>query len=298
MTAFDTYFPLDTGLGANSGQARWRKMARVWCDGGVARDVGGTDGTTSGKEFGWRGWWNNQPGHCLIDAGGAWVNGFYGELGVNPYNWIGLDTPGDHGIIKARLDPVNSQVQILFEAWYGLHEDPDGYFEVPLWELQGFGNVIDRRRIVPIEQEFGLADIPPWVPRGARAEFVGPAAQVDLAEGQGVFSIFLSWAPGFVPGRDYRITGYGFPTAVGGVGQYGFDLVAFRASDSVELARRSVTFDMHQVAGAGAPGWADWVISQAPDCQVHIITHTQNAGVILRWPVNSCVIEVEDYGQP
>ena len=284
MTVFDTYFPLDTGPGANTGQARWRKMARVWCDGGVARGVGGTDGTTSGREFGWRGWWNNQPGHCLIDAGGAWVNGFYGELGITPYRWIGLDTPGDHGIIKARLDPVNSQVQIMFEAWYGLHEDPDGYFEIPLWELQGFGNVIDRRRIVPIEQEFGMAEIPPWVPWGHGGSFVGPAAQVDLVDGQGVFSAFLDWTGDyFEAGRDYRITAYAFPTGVpSGLGQYGADVVANQWPEGNEVGRRAISFDMHQAAGQGAPGWTDFTLTNTPNCQIQIITHTQNAGVMLR----------------
>ena len=178
-------------------------MARLWSDSGVVRGVG--------SEINFWGWVDGAPGTVALGDGAVWVNGFYGHTDVGKW----LVTPGDDGMVMAVFDPYLEEVRLQYEP--GLHGDMDRfnewdrdhYWMMALWELNGFGNVVDRREFVPNpRQEPPLVEVPAWVPRPFARSWTG-AGQVDVSTSPvNVWALHFAADPAFVPGRNYRVTFY------------------------------------------------------------------------------------------
>ena len=202
--AFEDYFPMAEGPGAGADRRRWRQMARLWADSGVVRRA---EAVNMLHFHGWV-----EPGMVAMSAGAVWLNGFYGESLVD--RW--LATPGDDGMVMAVLDPFTETVRL--EWGPGLHGpdlEPwnnwqvDTYWHAALWELNGFGNVTDRRQFVPPErQPPPLVEVPDFVPKPFFRSYVG-SGLVDVS----TTPVFI-WQqpvgndPAFIPGRNYRVTWY------------------------------------------------------------------------------------------
>lgn len=289
MTAFDTYFPFDTGPGANTGVGRWRKMGQLWCDDGVARGVG--------ELFDWKGFDNN--GNVVnLGPGGVWANGFYGELGVSPFRWIGVPTPGGDGIIVARLDPAAQQIQLVYRQ--GVNEggpirDPNGWWEVLLYRI-AYPFWADYRRVVPVEQETGLPEIPAWVPRGWGVTVNGPDTTVDRGNQEPVISSFTDHHPRWTPGNDYRVRAYATCQRVAGPAvPFGADLRIIRWSDQADYARKAISSSYERSVGNPTlAGWTELPIPSAENCQAVIVSTGSGTN---RFEVNSCRIEIDDLGR-
>jgi hypothetical protein len=202
VVPFEEYFPMAEGPGAGADRWRWRRMARLWSDSGVVRRP------EAANMLHFHGW--VEPGMVALSPGAVWVNGHYGET---PYDrW--LSTPGDDGMVMAVLDPYQKTVRL--EWGPGIHGDmdrfngwDDHYWQIGLWELNGFGNVVDVRRFIPPERQLPpLVEVPAFVPRPFFAAHVG-SGLVNVGTGATWVTLWYpAGEPGFVPGRNYRVTWY------------------------------------------------------------------------------------------
>jgi hypothetical protein len=207
----EQYFPMAEGDGAGADEWRWRRMGRLWSDNGVVRRE------EPWLQLNFHGWVENQPGLVVISGGAVWVDGFYGDT---PFDrW--LSTPGDDGMVCAFLMPTGNpldgraRVELRFEPGYhidaewGQVEREDMWWLIPLWELNGFGNVTDRRRFIPPErQPPPLVEVPAEVPRPFFRSYVGPNFIDVHTSPVDVWVQGFGSDPDFVPGRNYRVTLY------------------------------------------------------------------------------------------
>lgn len=209
MTSFDLTYPTSQEGGefarTADGQLRWRQMGRLF-------GPGGQTGVCKGKGdgFAFHGWWGNEPGQVVLGPGAVWAMGAYGERGLDDGGWFGVLTPGDDGWVVARMGPGRQAVWVYYKgrASGGPEQNPQGGWEVPLWELSGFGNVTDRRPWVPEDPAPPpLLEVPSWVPKPYHYEFTGTGQPVVGVGGpQRVAIWYLDWDPAWVPGRGYRVT--------------------------------------------------------------------------------------------
>lgn len=199
MTLMDQYLPFASGPGALTMMAGWRRMARLWCSSGVVRGVGQE---LVQRNPGWV-----EPGIFALYSGAVWVNGFYAEHNA-PEIW--LTTPGDDGLIVAELDLERPPGQIQFVYRQGLHEvhqDPNGFWQTPLWDLRGYGNAVDRREFVPPPPPLATEDLPAWVPRGLLT-VANQQGELLLNPGENVLVNYVYEHSRFAPGRHFRFTAY------------------------------------------------------------------------------------------
>jgi hypothetical protein len=206
--AFEESFPMAEGPGAGADRWRWRRMARLWADSGVVRRA---EAVNMLHFHGWQ-----EPGLVAISAGAVWMNGFYGESLVD--RW--LSTPGDDGMVMAVLDPFEKTVRL--EWGPGIHGDmdrfnawSDHYWQLGLWELNGFGNVTDVRKFVPPERQLPpLVEVPDFVPKPFFRRYQGNGLVTVSTTPQFIWTVPVASDPGqvpigdFVPGRNYRVTWY------------------------------------------------------------------------------------------
>jgi hypothetical protein len=283
---FDTYFPFDDGPGANTGMARWRRMAQLWLPSGVVRGVTGELGPNFFDA-------GAQTFH--VAPGAVWAHGFYGEAVAGK----AVPIPGNDGLLVARLRPDTHDIILEWRpgARFGDElQDPNGWWDVPLYETWPDGRWADRRRLVSPEPQVGLAEIPPWVPRGHKATFNGPDTQVDAGDGTPVAQMFLSWAPGWVAGRHTRVSARADPQAgflPGTTDRWHVDLVVVQVGGG-EWARQ-VIVDGSAMVGPGGAGWTSLVLPWAPDCLLQVVSFA-TSGRLMRYFPNTCSIEVADVG--
>jgi hypothetical protein len=294
MTNMDAFWPFDEptegSLATSVNMTRWRKMANLWCHWGVVSGFG--DGFVL-REY--------HSGAVLIGTGAAWVNGFYGQR----ENWAWVETPGDDGMVKVRVDTGAQTMSLFFEAWQGWHSDPHaahGVFEIPLYELHP-GRWVDRRYLVSNEIVPGLPEIPAWVPKGtSRAEALSAAA--DVGHGGTVMFSFTDWVPGYAPGRTYRVTA-SFMDAhqvAGDAGILRVELVAIRFADQVEIRRRTMA-DIFSQFNQLRSGFATFLVP-SDNTQIFIIANhfipqfptVGTPGVVIRFPLWTARIEIADAG--
>lgn len=293
MSNMDAFWPFDEPegqLARSVNMLRWRKMAHLWCHWGVVSGFG--DGFVL-REY--------HSGRVLIGTGAAWVNGFYGER----HNWAWVDTPGDEGMVKVRVDTGAQTMSLFFEAWHGWHSDPHaahGVFEIPLYELWP-GRWADRRYLVSNEIVPGLPEIPAWVPKGSTLPAVIDH-QVDVGSGGQVLMAFTDWLPGYAPGRTYRVTA-SFMDAhqVGGAaGILRVVLQAIRFSDQALLRQRTM-LDLFSQVDQLRSGFATFLLP-SDNAQVFIIAHhmipdfptVPTPGVTIRFPAWTARLEITDAG--
>jgi hypothetical protein len=284
----DTYFPFDAGPGADTGMRRWRKMAPLWLASGVVRGVSQEMNPN---------YWDVAAQVFHVGLGAVWVDGFYGEATVGKV----VATPGNDGFVVAVLDPFLQQVRLEFAP--GLHGDldvhnsPDSYWHIPLFEIWPDGRWADRRRYVSPEPQVGLAEIPPWVPRGHLYTARGPEVQLDAVDGQQVIAWYLSWTPGWVAGRHIRASARCQVQAFFFTGDPAFtpwhvDLVVTMYPSGVEWARqRLIDFNTLRTTG----GWTSLILPGAGDCSLAVHSYTPVPRT-MRFVPNSCSIEVADVG--
>lgn len=200
--AFEEYFPMAEGPGAKADRWRWRRMARLWSDSGVVRRA------EPALMLHFHGW--VEPGMVALSPGAVWLNGFYGET---PFDrW--LATPGDDGMVMAVLDPFTETLRLEWAA--GLHGDmdvhnawADHYWQIGLWELNGFGNVTDRRVFIPYPRQAPpLVEVPDFVPRPFSRSYVGSGLVNVSTTPMWIWQQAVGNDPAFIPGRNYRVTWY------------------------------------------------------------------------------------------
>jgi hypothetical protein len=287
---FDTYFPFDAGPGANTGRARWRQMGRLWLASGVVKGVT----TEMNPNF-----WDAAAQVFHIAPGAVWVDGFYGEATVGK----AVPTPGNDGLVVARLRPDTNDIILEWRPGARIGDelqDPIGWWDVPLFEIWPDGRWADRRRFVSPEPFVGLAEVPPWVPRGHLWTWPAPDTLVDAGDGHGILGTYLSWTPGWVAGRHIRVSARATPQAFSLAGDPGqrwhLDLVVTQHPSGPEWARLVV---VDSNAGSpvlpGSAGWTSVVLPNAPDCLIQLISFGPG-GRVVRYAPNSCFAEISDMG--
>jgi hypothetical protein len=292
MSNFDAFWPFDEpegSLATSVNMTRWRKMANLWCHWGVVSGFG--DGFVL-REY--------HSGRVLIGTGAAWVNGFYGQR----ENWAWVDTPGDDGMVKVRVDSGAQTMTLFFEAWHSWHQDPHaahGVFEIPLYELWP-GRWADRRYLVSNEVVPGLPEIPAWVPKGTvRAEAnVG----ADVANGTEVLFVFTDWMPGYAPGRTYRAVAQFMDAQLvaGAAGILRCELRATRFADGAEVRRR-VMCDIFSQVGQLRSGQGTFLLP-SDNAQISIVfghfdpqfPTVATPGAVMRFAAGHARIEITDAG--
>lgn len=291
MSAFNTYWPMDDGPGANSGVVRWRKMARLWAHDGVVRGVGGELGLVN---------WDQGTQEATVQLGAVWVDGFYAE---NPHD-VRLRVPSNVGLVVARLDPGAQRVSLAWKEGpsHGPTPDPDGLWEVPLWYL--WGDWADDRRPF-VQPGKGLAELPPHVPR--RGHFVtGPVTQVDVGGGTSpteghIMSVLMDSVPGWQPGRAYRVSA-GIGGVYSGAAYPGnscrVDLDAWQMDAGPVLRRQRLFGPLRIHPGSVAAGWTAFTLTNAVNCALQLWYRSDGGGTLppLRVPAHAAHIEVQDLG--
>ncbi len=285
MSAFNTYWPMDDGPGANSGVVRWRKMARLWAHDGVVRGVGGELGLVN---------WDQGTQEATVQLGAVWVDGFYAE---NPHD-VRLRVPSNVGLVVARLDPGAQRVSLAWKEGpsHGPTPDPDGLWEVPLWYL--WGDWADDRRPF-VQPGKGLAELPPHVPRRA-VYATGPDTAVDVGIGGAIIGTFTDWVPGWVPGRAYRVT-----AGIGGVNTPGpgaapevvCEVDAYQWDAGPVLRTQRLFGPLTLVNDAVAAGWTSFTLTNAVNCSVQLFYRGGGGSPPpLRVPAHAAWLEVQDLG--
>ena len=285
---FDTYFPFPEP-GRQATMPRWRAMGRLWLHDGVVQGVGEQFPVHAGG-------WNPAEGRILIGTGAAWVNGFYGETA----NWTWVQTPGNDGMVKVRLDPGAQQVLICYEAWHGWHEDPwaaHGIVETPLWEVWPDGRWADRRHMVSPDVVEGLETIPDWVPWGSPPDqqWWGPAGAVDVGVGGDALSVFLDWMLDFVPGRTYQVTGFARATQGPGWSNAWAHLRALTPEGALVKESRLVFPITGSPAQGSALGWGELVLPATANLRLAV--QVVGGSGTVHFEPSSCYIEVADLGR-
>jgi hypothetical protein len=195
----DHYWPMAEGPGAGVPDfARWRRLAAIFSKNGVVRDAG--------DQFHFNGW--IEPGMVSIGSGAMWVHTGYGEMGLDPYRHLWLSTPGDDGMVVGVMDAANQHMRIDFQPGYhgGDFTDPNASAQISLWELNGYGTVVDHRRFVPdAPPPPPVTVIPPNVP-GRIVTAVDLAGQFGVGDGGVPLEMFLGWRGDYVAPRHWRFT--------------------------------------------------------------------------------------------
>jgi hypothetical protein len=302
--AFEEYFPMAEGPGAGADWLRWRKMAMLWSDSGVVLGVGesppGSVPPNTGLYF--QGWW--EPGSVLISSGAVWINGFYAE------NLVGktVITPGDDGTIMGVLDPYTEELRL--EWGPGLHGDmdrfntrTDHYWQIGLWELNGYGNTVDQRRFVPPpRQEPPLVEVPEWVPKPYFRSYTGSGIVQVSTTPQWVWlqAIGTGQETAFVPGRNYRVTffmnsPFGRLGANWGRNSYGECIVG---DSRGELPRVRAYHDSLQPGAYQLPARTATIAAPALDASAYagIIAWLDDNFFTDQWLLDRIRIEVTDIG--
>jgi hypothetical protein len=298
MTVFETYFPLDTGPGANSDQPRWRKMASLWQ----------TSGVEKGHVWGEFGFVSDDGVNLIIGGGAVWCHAFYGEQ----YNWVTIPYSGP-GLFVATFDVTWDTMYFGFSpGMLDPIQDPAGSWQVPLWQKMADGTLVDRRVFIP---PVASASLPDSTPRGITLIMDGPGTQVDVGVGEAqVHGIWLDWSGLWAPGRSFRISAYARVTdGSNPVGNSGASRVWLRVSDSTGIRRDAdiINATLRSANACNPPySWAGeqyttsgqavtYVpnMGTAPLAEVRCIT-AQLGGTapVTRFMPNSCRIEVEDVG--
>lgn len=201
----DGYWPMAEGPGAGASQDRWRRMACLWSRTGVVHSNMTAGGI--GEAFHFHGW--VEPGMVSIGTGAAWIHAAYGESGLDPVHHHWLATPGDDGMVVLAYDPFVGRLFMSYQAGnHNLGEsiNPDGYVQIPIWELHGFGTVTDRRTYIPdAPPPPPVTVIPEWVPNRINTEDTNPS-QVIFGNGGTPLITYLGWRADYVAGRHWRFT--------------------------------------------------------------------------------------------
>jgi hypothetical protein len=192
--AMDSFFPMPEGPGADVMFDRWRQMAMLWAPSGIVRGVG--------EELG--AFWDGVTDQLIISSGAVWVNGVFGELATA--KWYGI--PGMIGLLVARFDPARNNLEVVFKEGAGhiCVEDPDGWWEIPLYRINGAGSWGDERVFTPpIIPPPPVTEMPAYTPRGHILTGSWPDVLTDISPGsQEIFFWNISSHPRFIPGRNYR----------------------------------------------------------------------------------------------
>jgi len=192
----DSFFPMPEGPGADVYQDRWRQMAMLWAPAGVVRGVG--------LEL--FAWWDGVTDQFIMESGAVWVGGFYAEMATA--KWYPI--PGLLGLVVARFDPLRNNVEVVFKEGAGhiFVEDPDGWWEVPLFRFNGAGSWTDERPFTPaVIPPPPVTEMPAYTPRGFILAGTWPPTLTDIGPGlQEIFAWNIATHPRYIPGRNYRFT--------------------------------------------------------------------------------------------
>lgn len=194
----DHYWPMAEGPGAGAEFARWKRMAMLWSKNGVVRG--------RGEQLQFHGW--VEPGLVAIGSGAVWLMCAYGEQGLDPFRHTWISAPGDDGMIVAVMDEGSQLMRIDYQAGFhgGDFINPNGSGQMNLWELQGFGTVIDRRRYVPdVPPPPPVTVIPDRVP-GRIVTATTNFEQAIVGDGANPLVLYVGWRGDYVPNRHWRFT--------------------------------------------------------------------------------------------
>lgn len=125
MTLVDGYYPFDTGPGAGATQARWRLMSRTLATSGVIPGYLNSMAPSIAGSV------------VSINTGGAWIDGFYGEISTTSKT-VTVSSGG--GMVVACADPSDHSVKIFFRAGQVTPTQPingQGIYEIPLAQVTG-----------------------------------------------------------------------------------------------------------------------------------------------------------------
>jgi hypothetical protein len=103
---------------------------------------------------------------------------------------------------------VAGHVRIEYQPGFhgGDWVDPNGGAQISLWELQGFGTVVDRRNWVPdLPPPPPVTVIPPNVP-GRIVMAQENETSVVMGDGGNPMVMYVGWRPDYVAPRHYRFT--------------------------------------------------------------------------------------------
>lgn len=284
---FEEYFPFEAPA-RQANMSRWRRMGRLWLHNGVVQGVGEQFLPLS---------WEPHNQRFLLGTGAAVVEGFYGAT-TSWHTWV--QTPGNDGMVKARLDPGAQQVQLCYEQWHGFHDDPwaaHGIVETPLVEVWPDGRWADRRIMVSPDVVEGMETIPAWVPKGHRWAGSGPAATAEVASGGICHQMAFSWMPEFAPGRHYRVAGYGIATQGNGWSDVWLHLRAFTYPQMALFREARIVRPLGFGANApGVQGWSEFLLPSVPQDMLIAVQAVSGFGNVFV-EAHSCYIEVQDLGQ-
>lgn len=204
---FHEYFPYDSGLGANSTETRWRKMAQVWETGGVVFGLGHSFVGDA----------------CTIQPGAVWVGGNYGEI----TEAVTIGVPAAATWVVARNDTVASKIEITTVPGTSTNPpvDTPTIFYQPILNRSG-GSVFDMRRFVDRHPRGLLA----YVQSSGQTSIPGNGQPVDLAGMSASFRLTEG-------NRRIRIVAESGYYKAGGV-TAGNAVIYIRRSDNSEIIRR------------------------------------------------------------
>jgi hypothetical protein len=304
----EDFFPMEIPPGNHSTMDNWRKMAQLWCaDGVVHPDLSFMPTERFPMSvYGWD-WANSR---ASVAPGACWVNGFYGQNDTVKVLVVGA--PPDWGLVVARFDNVAQTIALVYKGGSGptdLIRDRDGWWEIPLAQMNTDGSIADLRRSVPLpDLTPGIPEIPAWVPRGMLPQGAwgwafGPAGQWDIGgpSTTDLLVIYPSVTHYFVPGRSYRFTALAAPERLfDGQGQPNFNL-NFWVSDDRGLLYDEILLRWNQSAQGSAlvgnPFSGAVTIGNAHASLMSGLRITiNNQGHVVRFPVGSLVLACEDAG--
>ncbi len=293
--AMDEFFPMAEGPGGDTRMAQWRRMASLWCPAGVVRGVGG--------QLQFLAWVDSET--VAFDGGACWVNGFYGEMPPGHHTW--LPTPGNNGLVVAEYDPFNQAIKwVYIQNAHGATQDPNTWWQLPLWDIYGPDDIRDLRTFVPPPlPPPPVADVPEPTPRGVWWLSNSPGTEVIATNGTLLDVAYPFTQPGFVSGRSFRFTAYhdgsGATANIGqgdGQDRYWCDLWV---RDDIGMRYRLPMNQASRAAiqgGQGSAGTASVVMTDVRDGVVGVIELRTAAGTMeVRIPAGSCRLEIDDVGR-
>jgi hypothetical protein len=285
------YFPFEAPPGAHSTIPRWRQMAALWCASGVVRPELSPVPEPNPLQTRWTGT------EYVVNPGACWVHGFYGVSDSLKH------VPGgpESGLVVARYRPELESIQLVYRPGVspgGEIKDENGWWEIPLAQMNTDGSVTDIRRIVPLPHVVPpVTEVPATTPKGWRGWYAeGPGSQIDVSAETNVVVWYGQGA--IEPGRDYRFTflSSGQQLSTGPLPNSRVD--CWVRDDLGERRRETLVFN-HQDADAmpGRQRGTQFVLRGLVSNVVAVITsYVSGTGNLWRWPASSAKVEVEDMG--
>ncbi len=127
MVAMNVW-PTDAADGSVANEARWRKMARTWAPSGVVAGQGADMAPTLAFP------------NLTVQAGAAWVDGHYCELGGAQVLAVTAN-----GLAVVRFDPAANTAELLYRDGVSVPaQNPTGVWEQPIARISGSA-LIDAR---------------------------------------------------------------------------------------------------------------------------------------------------------